>query len=64
MTRKLTFAEWLNKYCGTDFPLKEDGRIEYKDCTYEQLAYYGNLYDSHLWADYLKEINKTEDNND
>lgn len=56
ITRKMTFAEWLNEYCGTNFPLKVDGRIEYKKCTSEQLTYYDSLYDSHLWADYMKEI--------
>lgn len=56
MTRKLSFAEWLNECCGTNFPIETDGHIDYKNCTYDQQTYYNSLFVSHLWDDYLKEL--------
>lgn len=56
----MTFAEWLNSFCGTDFELNKNGGFDSKKNGADKIIFYQNLCQSHLMDDYNNEKNKGE----
>ena len=56
MTRKLSFVEWLNENCETDFAINEYGSFDHRKNSCDKTAFYYKLSDSHLKNDYFKEL--------
>lgn len=56
MTRRMSFAEWLNEFCGTAFTLHKDGVFDFRKNSPEKTNLYCKLFDSHLKDDYFKEL--------
>lgn len=58
MTRRMSFAEWLNEFCGTTFALREDSVFDFRHNSRDKTNLYYKLYDSHLKDDYFKELSE------